>query len=55
MLTDRELSQFIEAGVVTVDTPFTDRQIAEASAAKRAYDPELRRHLRPDRAHIVAV
>ncbi|MSS73189.1 MAG: hypothetical protein EXS64_17105 [Candidatus Latescibacteria bacterium] len=33
MLTDQELNRFIEDGVVTVDTPFTDRQIAEASAA----------------------
>lgn len=33
MLTDQELHQFVEDGVVTVDTPFTDRQIADASAA----------------------
>jgi hypothetical protein len=33
MITDQELRQFIEAGVVTIDTPLTGAQIAGASAA----------------------
>jgi Phytanoyl-CoA dioxygenase (PhyH) len=33
MITDQELRQFIEDGVVTIDTPLTEVQIAAASAA----------------------
>jgi hypothetical protein len=33
MITDQQLQQFIAAGVVTIDTPLTQQQIADASAA----------------------
>ena len=37
MITDQQLQQFIEAGVVTIDTPLTDRFVEAAG------DPEALR------------
>jgi hypothetical protein len=47
MLTERQLKQFNEAGCVTIDTPLTAQEIADASAAMDRLLPFREGHYRP--------
>ena len=48
-LTDDQVRQFNEAGVVTIDTPLTTRQIADAAAAMDRLLPFREGNYRPSK------